>query len=150
VSVASSHTDRLGKACLMARADDTPDAAYFAVCRTAAGGPLRVQWRGEDGGPTRAIDAGAESAFFLRLDVTPRVNATDVDAYGSRDGVSWARLRQETLGARLVRQGIAASSHGSGPMRFVFGALERDLRRVSSSDLRAERVGECSAGAVSD
>jgi hypothetical protein len=59
-------------------------------------------------------------------------------------------LRQLTIDARLTRQGIAASSHGAGPMRFVFGALQRDSRHLTAADLHAERVGNCAMGAMSD
>jgi hypothetical protein len=151
VSVASSHTDPLGKACLMARASDAPGAAYVAVCRTADRTPLRVQWRDAEGGPTIARDAeGDHPSFFVRLDVTPRPSGSEAAVYGSRDGVAWTLLHAVTIAARLPRQGIAASSHRAGPMRFVFGALRRDARRLTASDLRPQRVGDCSVGTVTD
>jgi hypothetical protein len=75
---------------------------------------------------------------------------TDATAFGSPDGVTWTRLRTVSIGARLARQGIAASSHGAGPMRFVFGALRRDARRVAVHDLHGESVGDCAAGSLND
>jgi hypothetical protein len=98
-----------------------------------------------------ALDSPEEPrVFFVRLDVTPRPGGTDAVAYGSHDGVSWKPLGGTRIDARLALQGIAASSHGTGAMRFVFGALRRDARRISSRDLRPTRIGDCAAGAVSD
>jgi hypothetical protein len=163
IAVAGSHADEEARGCLMARASEDPDAPYFAVCRAADQRPLRVQWRASRGGPTELRESNlvrpdtfsGESTFFARLSLEVSPEGTHAVAEGSLDGATWQVIDRETIGAPLVRQGLAASSHGASPMRFVFGGISvarpgADGVAVVAADLQGRRVGRCERGEVFD
>ncbi len=163
IAVPSSHTDDLGKACLMARASQDADAPYAALCRMADAHPLRVQYRVKKGGPTETVESRIivddtftpESAFLTRLTVTTKNGSSDVLAEASLDGATWTAIDTVNIDATLSRQGIAASSHGSGPMRFVFDGLTLATGGggsvgIDAADLAGKRVGACRVGNTYD
>lgn len=131
VSTANSHVHEWAKGCLMARQSTDARAPYFAVCRPADEHKLRVQYRTSTGGSTSAVEASItasntidhESVMFVRLDLdAARTCAT---GYGSQDGVAWTRISGRCFSSPLAIEGLAASSHGSGTVTFLFGGLTR-------------------------
>lgn len=161
VSVPSSHVEAWAKACLVARASDAPGAANVALCRPFDEHPPRLQVRAADGAATTAVElatpAGltAETPAFLRLAVRPNGASTDAVAEASVDGRAWREVGRATVAAALPLRGVAVASHGTSPVRALFGDLTRaddaGTRAVTIADLTARKgVGASASGAATD
>lgn len=157
-SVPSSHTDPRAKACLMARESDAPDAANVAICRSFSGLPLSLQVRRKTGEATTAApltDVGGVSVAtpaFMRLGVRANGQGTDVVAEGSSDGVAWKTMARVTLDVTLPLRGLAVASHGTSPVRAIFGGLLRQAGapRLAESWTSLEKaIGDGAAGRAS-
>jgi hypothetical protein len=134
VSVPSSHVEREAKGCLVARASDAPDAESVALCRPFDEAPPRLVVRRERGGASTTTEmapiAGVarDTAAFLRLTTTPRVGGTDVTAEASLDGKRWQRVGDASLAIALPLHGVAVASHGSSPVRAIFGNVTKNAQ----------------------
>lgn len=166
VSVVSSHVEPFAKGCLMARASEEDDAAYFAVCRTADVHVLRVQYRSLKGASTTStevqiaspITLDAESNFFIRLVLEPggTPGTTTASGDGSVDGKLWTRIDSRVMQDPLVYQGIAASAHGNtGGVKFLLsnltfdqGGMKRDVVKASLPTL--SKIGGAMTGSAFD
>ncbi|MBX7078242.1 MAG: hypothetical protein K1X88_03575 [Nannocystaceae bacterium] len=156
VSTRNSHIEPFAKGCLMARSDDDDAAPYFAVCRPADDEPLRVQWRALAGGTTAAIEHAITTpntldppaAAFVRLRIDEQGRCATGE--GSSDGVAWIEIGSACFDAPLVLQGPAASAHGGGAVRLLFGALRLDDVPLTSADLPPPRAWGGASGAPFD
>ena len=163
ITTASSNVDEWAKGCLMARASDDAESAYFAVCRTADKHAIRLQYRPSNGASTIEEDTASgpsdtlteESTFFARLTVDVEETLSRATAEVSRDGVTWVVIDTKQIAAALVLQGLAASSHGSGPAKFLFGNVARQKNdgpraSYSAAGLPGIRIGACPFGQAFD
>lgn len=160
-SVPSSHTDPRAKACLMARESDAPDAANVAICRSFSGLPLSLQVRRRAGEATSSsplTDVGGVSVAtpaFMRLGIRANGRGTDVVAEGSSDGVAWKTMARVTLDVTLPLRGLAVASHGSSPVRAIFGGLLRQAGMAKMAGLAEswtsleKAIGDGAAGRAS-
>ncbi|WP_394822396.1 hypothetical protein [Pendulispora albinea] len=155
IAVPSSNVERWAKGCLMARATRDADSPYFAVCRPADNGRIRVQYRLTKGGDTMELEApkpsglSAESTFFARLELTPNQDATVASSSASSDGVSWVPIATRTFPMALEHQGLAASSHGARAVRFLFANLKRGIEMMGTrSFLPGRGIGGASEGRI--
>lgn len=159
VSTPNSHVpNKSGKACLMARASDEDDAAYFAVCRHADDKPLQVQWRDADGdfdhvkldvAPDDTIEEESMAFLGLRLER----NAAGQHCAVARAGLSRTAVPgSPTLGNQVVAthcftvdlslQGVASTSeHKSKPIDYIYSDLQLDDAAVMVEDLTQTQVG---------
>jgi len=152
-AIGAAGGDAAGRACLMARAGEGSDAAFFALCRNARSSPLEVLVRPRPGAPvevTRAaaaprwLDAWGEphaalwesELTFLGLHVVRERGTTTLRAEASPTGEagSWRSLAKRRLAGALSLQGIAVSA-GGGLARFLWENLELDGVRVSTAGL---------------
>ncbi len=164
VSTPNSHVHQWAKGCLMARDTLDQDSAYFAVCspadkrgRNGIGGNkgrLRVQYRDSVGRGTAdehvdileqdegedAIDE--ESLTFIRLEVTPDGTGTCATGYGSQDGETWVEIHSRCFDESLTLHGVATSSHGDDPVKFIYSRLWRWGLPVFAADLQVSVVGD--------
>lgn len=130
-SVPNSHADPHAKACFMARADETAEAANVAICRTFDGGPLGLQVRKKNGDPTTftaltGVDGvSLQTPAFMRLGIRRTGDGSEVVAEGSSDGIVWRTIAQVGLDVPLPLRGLAVSSHGKDPVTAVFGRVLR-------------------------
>lgn len=157
-SVPSSHADPRAKACLMARESDAPDAANVAICRSFSGLPLSLQIRRGAGQATTSwplVDVGGVSVAtpaFMRLGVRSEggeKQSTEIVAEGSSDGVTWKTMARVTLDVKLPLRGLAVASHGTSPVRAIFGRLLRhaDAPRVAGPAAALEKaIGDGATG----
>ncbi len=132
--------DEWAKGALMARASLDPDADYFALVRPADGHRFQVQWRKQ--GPTDSrykeiflgdnprwkqlgFTIAPDTLVFGRIDLLN--NGFRAAAYVAIDwrgaATEWIFLDEEMFDRPLVFHGLAASSHGGGPIAFQFGDL---------------------------
>ena len=132
VSDPVSHVNGWIKGGIMARESTEADAAYIAVLRTGTKG-IRMQFRNAKGASSNHIDAaipkgangkplvGENSPIWLSLSITDNGN-TGVGSY-SIDGIRWQPIGRVTVepGKTLTLQGWAASSHGAGDVKWLFG-----------------------------
>lgn len=131
VSVPSSHVESFAKGCLVARANTSPGAPNVSVCRTFDEHAPRVQMRATQDGPTIPITmplisgVSEETPPFLRMAVTAKGHGSDVVADASVDGKHWQTIAHVSVGVPLPLRGIGVSSHGSSPVRAVFGNVVR-------------------------
>ncbi|MFP6687576.1 MAG: Ca2+-dependent phosphoinositide-specific phospholipase C, partial [Polyangiaceae bacterium] len=157
----NSHVEPWAKGCLIARRGDHQDAANFAVCRPADVHRIRVQVRANDGDSTQSYDGSINpantiddpSAAFLRLEVEP--GAKTFRGMASQDGKTWVLIHEQTFAQPLYLQGIAASSHDSGTVRFAFGNLTRSISGETPvsqpmKDLTAVPIGAQASGSAHD
>lgn len=134
VATPNSHVEEWGKGCLMARASLEARAPYVAICRAADEHKLRMQYRTAAGGPTTAVEVDIvpadtidqESLTFIALDVNHDGARTCANAYGSQSNEGWRLIRTVCVNGRLPYQGLAVSSHGSGPLKMLFSNLRRN------------------------
>lgn len=132
VSVPSSHVQEFAKGCLVARASDSPGAAYAAVCRTFDNQPPRMQVRATEGGPTSNTTAppitglAVEVPAFLRLFVEPTGAKTRVTAETSGDGKTWVAMGTTDVDGSLPMRGLVVSSHDDGPRKAMFADVRRN------------------------
>ena len=134
VATPNSHVEEWGKGCLMARASLVANAPYVAMCRAADRHKLRVQYRTSVGGSSSAVEVDIvpadtvdqESLSFVALDVNYDGSKTCVAAYGSQSREGWRLIRTVCISGRLPYQGLAVSSHGSGPLKMLFSDLRRN------------------------
>ena len=160
VSVPSSHVEPFAKACLVARASEAPDAVNVAVCRPFDENAPRAQIRATSGGTTTVIEASSfegitdETPAFLRLGVRKVSGSSEVTAWASRDGRSWARIAKATVGGSLPLRGVSVSSHGPVPVKGLFANLVRNANGrahlLALSDLHLKAVGAGAAGDAFD
>ena len=147
VSAANSHVEPFAKGCLMARAGIESDAPYLAVCRPADEERVRVQVREQPGGSTVAfehdiVDATArepQGVAWLRLEVSD--DGRCATGYGAALRGEWVEIASACFAEPLSHQGLAASSHDAGPVRFVFADPTRDGATVSLGALTDATVG---------
>jgi hypothetical protein len=161
VSVASSHVEPAAKACLMARADATPEAANVALCRTFDQHPPRMQVRRAAGAETTEAEmtgiggVSAEAPAFLRLTLTPIGAGTEATGEASSDGKTWTTIGKVVSSGALPLRGIATASRGPLPVRALFGNVVRArggasvVHRAASLPLRAA-IGAGSGGHAFD
>ncbi|GAB4525498.1 MAG: hypothetical protein Tsb0020_43500 [Haliangiales bacterium] len=141
ISTPNSHVDEWAKGCLMARESTSDRSRYFAVCRPADENRLRIQWRSSHGGSTSKKDVAIvpddtidqESLTHVRLYVYSDNRCAA--GYGSQDGQSWALIGYQCFDVPLQRQGVAASSHGSTPVKFLFTNLAINGAPLATGDL---------------
>lgn len=132
VSVPSSHAQELAKACLVARASESPGAPYAAACRMFDNHPPRMQVRTTEGGPTTNTTASPVSGLapevpaFLRLRVEPNGGNSKVTAESSGDGLTWTTMGTTDLEGTLPTRGVAVSAHDGGPLRALFADVRRN------------------------
>jgi len=155
ISVPSSNVERWAKGCLMARATRDADSPYFAVCRPADNSRIRVQYRLIEGGETTEVEAprpsglSAESTFFARLELTSNAAGTIATSEASSDGVNWAAIATRPFSTLLSHQGLAASSHGSRAVRFLFANLKRGTEMMGAKSFDdGLRIGGATRGAI--
>ncbi|WP_394847891.1 Ca2+-dependent phosphoinositide-specific phospholipase C [Pendulispora brunnea] len=155
IAVPSSNVERWAKGCIMARATRDADSPYFAVCRPADNGRIRVQYRVTKGGPTTELEAprpaglSAESTFFARLELSSTGGETTASSSASTDGTNWVPIATRSFATSLAHQGLAASSHGSSAVRFLFGNLKRGAESMGTKSFAAgERIGGALRGDV--
>jgi len=157
----NSHVEPWAKACLMARRSNDEAAANFAVCRPADANRIRVQLRPSDGANTQAFDVVINpadtiddpGAAFVQLEMD--AGGKTFRGFASQDGVEWILVKQYTFDQPLLLHGVAASSHGSKPVRFVVGNLRQRLGQMAYkqrlvSELSAVAIGASATGSASD
>ncbi len=138
VSTPSSNVEAWAKGCIMARESERADSPHFSVCRPADAHPTRNQWRTTQGGSTDSAEVGGitglsdDSAFFVRLTTKPEGAGTRATGEASADGRSWKTIGEQVFKVKLPLQGVAQSSHGSGPVHFLYGGVTR--RSTSTTD----------------
>jgi hypothetical protein len=131
-AVPSSHAQEFGKACLVARASESPGARYVAACRLFDSHPPRMQLRATDGGPTTNTTAppisglAPEVPAFLRLRVEPNGGRSTVTAETSADGRAWMTMGTTEVDGALPLRGLVVSSHDGGPLRALFADVRRN------------------------
>lgn len=154
VSVPSSHVHEMAKACLVARASESPGAPYAAACRPFDDHPPRMQVRMEEGGPTTSATASPASGLspevpaFLRLRIEPNGGKSKVTAESSGDGLLWTTMGTTDLEGTLPVRGVAVSSHDSGPLRALFADVRRNGTPLPFSALTKKKA--IGAGATGD
>lgn len=123
-----SHVDGWIKAGIMARTSTNPNAAYVAVLRTGSHG-IRMQSRMANGHDTDKIEAqipngkngrplvGENTPIWIRLTVSQTGQAA-TGSY-SIDGFTWQSISQIQVTGTMTLQGWAASSHGSGEIKWL-------------------------------
>lgn len=155
IAVPSSNVERWAKGCVMARATRDADSPYFAVCRPADNSRIRVQYRLTKGGYTTELEApkpeglSAESTFFARLELTTNLGETTASSEASSDGVNWSAITSRSFSMELPHQGLAASSHGSSPVRFLFANLKRGIEMMGTKSFAAgRRIGGATKGNI--
>jgi hypothetical protein len=132
VSVPSSHVQEFAKACLVARASESPGAPYAAACRTFDASPPRMQVRATENGATTTTTSppiaglGAEVPAFLRLRVEPNGNKSKVTAETSGNGQTWTNVGTTDLDGLLPLRGVVVSAHDGGPLRASFADVRRN------------------------
>ncbi|HYO64010.1 MAG TPA: Ca2+-dependent phosphoinositide-specific phospholipase C, partial [Pyrinomonadaceae bacterium] len=164
LSTPGSHVEPWAKGCVMARKDVSAGSPYFAVCRTAAEHPLRVQYRLEPNAETvrKEIALGPDSAddHHQHMFVTLRTNRNDsgqtcVSGYGSlyADDMSKILIEQKCFNTTLPLQGIGASSHAdslsaqSEPVKFLFGNVSKadatgTTKTYKAADFNVANIGD--------
>ncbi|PCC70595.1 Phosphoinositide phospholipase C, Ca2+-dependent [Nannocystis exedens] len=154
IAAPNSHVEPWAKACLAARAGLQADAAYLAICRPADDHPLRVQRRETAGAGTEAFEfAGVpgltgESPAFVRLERL--ADASCVRGLGSSDGVGWTAIAEHCFSEPLTHVGLAAASHGAGPLPLLFVApTATPGGPVAAADLTVTPLG-AGVGGVAD
>ncbi|HEX5749333.1 MAG TPA: Ca2+-dependent phosphoinositide-specific phospholipase C [Archangium sp.] len=133
VDTPNSHVDEWAKGCLMVRESTAANARYFAVCRPADSQKPRLQYRTSTGGSTSSAEVDIvaadtvdqESVTFLRLTVQYDGTQTCAWGYGSQNASTWKLIGSRCYSGLLGHQGLAASSHGSGPVKLLFGNVKR-------------------------
>ncbi|MBM7114817.1 Ca2+-dependent phosphoinositide-specific phospholipase C [Archangium primigenium] len=133
VNTPNSHVEEWAKGCLMARESTAANARYFAVCRAADRNKPRIQYRASAGGSSSAADVDLvpadtvdpESVTFLRLTVQYDGAQTCASGYGSQNGATWKLIGSRCFSGLLGQQGVAASSHGGGTVKFLFSGLKK-------------------------
>jgi hypothetical protein len=117
----------------MVRESTAANARYFAVCRPADNQKPRLQYRTSTGGATSSAEVDIvaadtvdqESVTFLRLTVQYDGAQTCAWGYGSQNGSTWKLIGSRCFSGLLGHQGLAASSHGSGPVKLLFGNVKK-------------------------
>ncbi|MEM9456709.1 MAG: hypothetical protein AAGF11_21205 [Myxococcota bacterium] len=147
VSTPSSSVAEFAKGCVMARAGLEPEAAYFAVCRPADNRPIRAQSRDEPGAgtvnnstdvaPPNTVDQTSVAWVHLAVHSEGRC-ATGYAGWHRGD---WVELDTQCFDEPLVYQGLAASSLGSPPVKFLFVDPRHDDASVDTSAFVADDVG---------
>ncbi len=153
VSSANSHVEPFAKGCLMARAGLESGAPYVAVCRPADEEPVRVQVREQAGGSTVAFeddivdadDREPPGVAWLRLEVSD--DGRCATGYGAARRGDWVEIASACVSVPLTHQGLAASSHDAGNVRFVFADPTRDGTDVSLGGLTQAQLGGAVANA---
>lgn len=152
VSTPNSWVEPFAKACLMARAGLDAEAPYLAVCRPADTQPLRVQWRSSAGGSSSDTEhdvapAGTvepSSAAWIRLEID--ADGLCATGYGAWRPNDWIQIDRRCFEQPLTHQGLAASSHGAGPVRLLFLAPRHDDADVDLETLVTTSMGGASGG----
>ncbi|MGP2732193.1 Ca2+-dependent phosphoinositide-specific phospholipase C [Serratia bockelmannii] len=128
-----SHTDGFIKGGVMARATTADDAAYIAIFQTAAH-EIRMQYRRDNGAGTEKIDArlpngvngkpvvSSNTPIWLKL--TVRADGHQAQGSYSIDGLIWHAVGEIGVSQTLPLQGWAASSHGAGSVKWLFGGAK--------------------------
>jgi len=155
IAVPSSNVERWAKGCLMARATRDADSPYVAVCRPADNSRIRVQYRLTKGGTTVEMEAprppglSAESTFFARLELTTSQDGTTATSSASTDGINWAPIATRAFSTLLPHQGLAASSHGSDAVRFLFANLKRGAEIMGTKSFdEGHKIGSALRGSI--
>ncbi len=139
VSAPGSHVDEVALGCLMARASTAPDAAFFAICRRASGAPadVRIIWRSRAGAASAQvdlpIDANLTPAFLSLQTQQPESGRTCVSGKASKDGLTWTDPQVECFEDNLPLVGLAADSHSTTPVMFLFGNVTVGAQPSQSS-----------------
>ncbi|MCP4130967.1 MAG: hypothetical protein GY754_08300 [bacterium] len=135
IATPNSHVEDWAKGCLIARnkisgSNNGEASAYFGVCRPADNEKLRVQYRKETGDSTTAVEKNIvpddtidqESLTYVKLEISN--NSTCAAGYGSQDGENWVLINSKCGFDTLEYEGIGVSSHGGGPVKFLFANVE--------------------------
>jgi hypothetical protein len=81
---------------------------------------------------------------FVRLRITD--GGTCVAGDGSRDGETWVEIDARCFAAPLAVQGVTASSHDGGLVRFLFGELRQgEGPPLGAADLEGTALGGATA-----
>lgn len=156
----TSHVNGWIKAGIMVRASSADNAAYIAILRTGSNG-LRMQYRRDNGQKTEAIDAqiplggngkplvGENTPIWIRLEVGN--DGKSATAFYSIDGANWLAVGSASVDNNLALQGWVASSHGAGPVKWLFGGAAVPANGVaigaqSSSDFTSNPAAAASLG----
>lgn len=150
VSTVNSWVEPFAKGCLMARAGLGPGAPYFAVCRPADEEPLRVQIRETAGASTQAIEddvvpsstVSPTSVAWVRLVLSD--DGLCATGLGAWQRGQWVAIGSHCFTTPLTHQGLAASSHDSGPVKLLFVDPRRDGSTIDSGALTSVSVGVAS------
>jgi len=149
LSAPGSHSESWAKAGLMARASTEADAPYFAVLREAQSNQIRVQYRLSAGAetqkqnialipPGREFDIDPNDLIYVTLYISGDGRTATASAQVNLDAPP-AFFTQQTFQTPLVLQGLAASSHGGGSIRFLFGNPGSDS--TPSTFSQSARIG---------
>lgn len=131
VSGPGSHSQSWAKAGLMARASTSADAPYYAVFREAQDNQIRVQYRLSAGADTtkqnitlipsgREFDIDPNDLIYITLEVYNGGKSVRASAQVNLNAPP-TYFDAQTFQTPLVLQGLAASSHDGGSIRFLFG-----------------------------
>lgn len=125
-----SHINGWIKGGIMARASLDASSPYVAMLQTATHA-MSLQYRTKKGADTDYIDinlpkgvnerpvVGGNSLIWMKLSMAG--DGRSFTGYYSIDGSSWTKLGTAKVDETLPLQGWAASSHGSGNIKWLFG-----------------------------
>jgi hypothetical protein len=154
VNTPNSHVDEWAKGCLMVRESTAANARYFAVCRPADQNKPRTQVRTSAGGSTSAAEVDIvpadtvdqESVTFLRLTVQYDGKQTCAWGYASQNGSTWKQISTQCFSGLLAQQGLAVSSHGSGPVKLLFSNVKKGTTLYRQASFTQTAVGSGVSG----
>lgn len=150
VSTPNSHVERFAKGCLMARAGLDAGAPYLAVCRPADGERLRVQVRLDVGATSMATEHDVvlpdsvepTSVAWVRLEVDSAGYCAT--GYGAWQRGAWVSIFTQCFTVPLTHQGLAASSHDGGRVKFLFVDPRRGEASLEVGDYQSLALGNAS------
>ncbi|MEH0021750.1 MAG: Ca2+-dependent phosphoinositide-specific phospholipase C [Desulfobacter sp.] len=128
-----SHVDGWIKGGIMARAGLSDAAPYIAVFQTGEK-EIRMQFRTRSGNDSKKISVqipdgvngkpvvGNNTPIWFRLDIA--AGGTSAKGSYSIDGSEWIPVGNADVDQPLDLQGLAAASHGSGQVKWLFGGMD--------------------------
>jgi hypothetical protein len=152
ISTENSCVTDWAKGCLMIRHSLSPQSPYFAICRPADHHRIRVQYRLEEGGKTFSKKVEIFDDNTVRQD-NPMVVKIRYYQIGRRYFViAYAQdimespplytvIKLAVFSEPLVYQGLAASSHGGSPVKFLFGQVTENGHIHSASSFTTTKIG---------
>jgi hypothetical protein len=133
--------DEPAKGCLMARANESLGAPYFAICRPESGSAF-VEYRSTANAPPTKVSLPYDvlgEAVYLSL-----VAAQSDERLWCYTGYAGVVATTQCFGDRLALQGLAVSSGTDETTKFLFGDLFRADAKNGRSRLTAEAFGAAS------